>query len=144
MTMREDMTMHEDMTEARRLPMSTPTRKQIIDAHKALHELGKWASTHYDTTGDRDHLAQVETVLMGMQPKPPLSMGDIEWDDDKHYMAEAEHHLYGLVTMIDRVGIHGYIQCAFRNDDGINTVLVNRDYLTPTGRRYTLTEVQDD
>lgn len=118
--------------------MTEPTREEIQTAYNALETLTNTCTHSIDLAEELQEL-----VLRVLPPKPKLTMGDIEWDDDKHYMAEAEHHLYGLVTMIGRVGIHGYIQCAFRNDDGINTVLVNRDYLTPTGRRYTLTEVQE-
>lgn len=115
--------------------MTNPTRQEIIDAHNALEELSKRSlGTRY-----------VEmAILKALPPKPKLTMGDIEWDDDEHYMAEAEHHLHGLVTMIGPVGIRGNIQCTFRNDDGINTVYVSRDYLTPTGRNYRLQEAQDD
>lgn len=119
--------------------MNTPTRKQIHDAHNALHELGKWAADHYDTTGERGHLTQVETVLMGMPPKPPLSMGEIAWDDKEHCMTGAKHQYFDNGVML------------YREPDG-NIVFMHDGkvspedpwHLIPTGKHYRLQEVQDD
>ena len=119
--------------------MSIPNRKQIHDAHKALHELGKWASTHYDTTGDRNHLAQVETVLMGMPPKPPLSMGEIEWDDQKHSLTGAEHQHFGRGIMLYR---GADLKIWFMHDGKVSSE--DPWHLLPTGKRYRLQEAQDD
>lgn len=119
--------------------MTNPTRQEILRAYAALTsmcELVERRAGYRPTEHER-------AILKALPPQPLPTMADVEWDDDKHYLAEAEHQEYGLVTMIGPTGIRGYIQCAFRNDDGINTVFVNRDYLTPTGRRYTLTEVQE-
>ncbi|TRX62416.1 hypothetical protein [Corynebacterium hiratae] len=118
--------------------MTEPTRKQIYDAHEALHELGKWASTHYDMTDDRIYLTQVETVLMGMPPKPPLSMGEIAWDDNEHRMAGAKHQYFDIGVMLYR-GTDGNI--LFMHDGKVSSV--DPWHLLPTGKRYTLTEVQE-
>lgn len=119
--------------------MTEPTRKQIHDAHEALHELGKWASTHYDITDDRTHLTQVETVLMGMPPKPPLSMGEIAWDDNEHRLTGAEHQHLGHGVMLSR-GSDGTIW--FMHDGKVSSA--DPWHLLPVGKHYRLQEVQDD
>lgn len=119
--------------------MTNPTRKQIHDAHKALHELGKWATSHYDETGERIHLAQVETVLMGMPPKPPLSMGEIAWDDKEHRMTGAKHQVFDIGVMLYRESDGNIL---FMHDGRVFSV--DPWHLIPTGQRYRLQEVQDD
>ena len=68
----------------------------------------------------------------------PPTMADVEWDDDEHYLAEAEHANWYKVVMIscDR---NGMIHCAVRGD----LYIADPEDLTPTGKRYTLTEVQE-
>ena len=70
-------------------------------------------------------------------------MAEIEWDDDKHYLAEAEHDVYGQVIMLglDAGGLIEFI-IPSRRDFRCDTDRPGN--LTPTGKRYTLTEVQDD
>lgn len=65
-------------------------------------------------------------------------MADLEWDDDEHYLAEAEHS-WGTVAMLSRDG-NGMIRCA--NKGEVYDALP--EDLTPTGRRYTLTQPQEN
>lgn len=123
--------------------MTAPTRDMILAAHAALTELGRWAVAHYERTGDRSRLHQVDTVLGGMMPKPPETMADYEWDDDKHALAEAVHPDYGKVIML-KVLHDGEIKCLTTETPSMFFLHVQPSRLTPTGRRYTRTEVQDD
>ena len=70
-------------------------------------------------------------------------MAEVEWDDDEHYLAEAEHLNYGKVVMLGRGPLAGLIRIARTIENGTLLQIVEPDSLTLTGKRYTLTEVQD-
>lgn len=120
--------------------MTTPTRQDIINAHDSLEELKRAALKSADFCGDTDHFLMCkDEILKVLPPKPRPTMAEVEWDDDKHYLAEAETRKGTKVIMLDL------------DDDVILTVqcetteFINFDFyeLTPTGKRYTLTEVQE-
>lgn len=77
-----------------------------------------------------------------MSNSSQFTMAEVEWDDDLHYLAEAEHPNFGKVIML-RLNAHNLIEfiapecyeSRFRDTSPGN--------LAPTGRRYTLTEVQE-
>ena len=121
--------------------MSAPTRQEIIDAHDALeilYDLVEVLSfTDSETHLARKHCASVRAAL---PPLPRPTMNEIEWDDDKHYLAEAEHPEYGKVIMLFKNRLD-WISCFYQE----RSALFSEDpsLLTPTGRRYTLTEVQE-
>lgn len=124
--------------------MPNPTRQQIINAHEALEELKNVALSAADFCGDTEnYLAWKSEILAALPPKPALTMNEIEWDNNKHYLAEAEHVDWGTVIML-------YHDETMRRIQYLCTGEANRacfstpDALTPTGKRYTLTEVQDD
>ena len=121
--------------------MPNPTRQDIIDAHDALAELRALVESNpprHDT-----HAEKLESrIFAALPPLPQPTMAEVEWDDDKHYLAEAKHPKYKRVIMIEPV------------DDWVIEVLTPDCYptrhdrleatdLTPTGRRYTLTEAQE-
>ena len=108
--------------------MSNPTRQEIIEAHEALEALSKRSlGTRY-----------VEmAILKALPPRPQPTMAEIEWDDDKHYLAEAEFDGHGPSIMLRETTSNcisvisgGLVRPAFPEE------------LTPTGKRYTLTEVE--
>ena len=108
--------------------MSNPTRQEIIEAHEALEALSKRSlGTRY-----------VEmAILKALPPRPQPTMADMGWDDDKHYLAEAEFDGYGPSIMLWETTSNcisvisgGLVRPAFPEE------------LTPTGKRYTLTEVE--
>ena len=69
-------------------------------------------------------------------------MAEVEWDDDKHYLAEAAHPDHGKVIMVGRKGnllIDVFYFSGMRNK--VSSLYATD--LTPTGKRYTLTEVQE-
>lgn len=118
--------------------MTTPTRQEIIDAHDALTSLLKIASR----TSTASAIINEKVVRAALPPKPQPTMADVEWDDDKHYLAEAKSLFHGNVVMIEKDTEDGLIQCI--SAGGIGGVFVTPpEALILTGRRYTLTEVQE-
>ena len=118
--------------------MPNPTRGDIIEAHKALTNLLKLASG----TSTASAIFNEQIVRDALPPKPQPTMAEVEWDDSKHYLAEAEHSFLGKVVMINYdPGLERilYICDGKPNGEGLSSL----ERLTPTGRRYTLTEVQD-
>ena len=116
--------------------MTDLTRQEIIDAHEALEKLcQRLPATR----------AAKETILRALPPLPRLTMAEIAWDSDKHYLAEAEHPASGKVIMVDTVFYteDAYIYALVTDEDETYGCLESPSNLTPTGRRYTLTEVQE-
>ena len=109
--------------------MSNPTRQEIIEAHEALEALSKRSlGTRY-----------VEmAILKALPPRPQPTMAEIEWDDDLHYLAEAEFDGYGPSIMLWETTSN----CISVITGGLVRPALPED-LTPTGKRYTLTEVQE-
>ena len=123
--------------------MPNPTRAQILNAHEALEELKNVALSAADFCGDTEnYLAWKSEILAALPPKPALTMNEIEWDDDKHYLAEAEHLQFGKVIML---GLNVYDQIDFIAPSRYASRYKDAplEDLTPTGKRYTLTEVQE-
>ena len=123
--------------------MLNPTRAQILNAHEALEELKNVALSAADFCGDTEkYLAWKSEIIAALPPKPQPTMAEVEWDDDKHYLAEAEQNIHGQVIMLglDESGMIEYFVPRLRE---CRYDAAYRETLTPTGRRYTLTEVQE-
>ena len=122
--------------------MSNPTRQEIISAYDAILELQSLAedSLQSDIATIRTLGDNIVTVLPRI---PKLTIAEVEWDDDEHYLAEAEHPEYGKVIMLSGSRLSGIIKILVRGAyvNGVRTVY--DVVLTPTGKRYTLTEVQE-
>lgn len=119
--------------------MPNPTRAQILNAHEALEELKNVALSAADFCGDTEkYLAWKSEIIAALPPKPQPTMAEVEWDNEKHCLAEAEFKGHGPSIMLwettsERISvINGELVWAARPED-----------LTPTGKRYTLTEVQE-
>lgn len=114
--------------------MTEPTRQEIIYAHKALTGLCNLVEVHAGYRPDE----YAQNILKALPPKPRPTMADIEWDNDVHYLAEAERAGWGKVTMlwVSTIGNISVIGDGLVRD-------VRAEDLIPTGRRYTLTEVQE-
>jgi len=124
--------------------MTQPTRQQILNAHEALEELKNVALSAADFCGDTEkYLAWKSEIIAALPPRPRPTMAEVEWDEEKHYLAEAEHPAYGKVAMLSMSSLSGEVRTFFKEDGVIYTPYVLPKNLTPTGRRYTLTEVQD-
>ncbi len=111
---------------------SKPTRQDIIDAHDALEELCERLPA--------TRAAKLD-ILKALPPRPKLTMAEIDWDDSKYYLAEAEHSLHGPVTMLTKNKCTGNIQCTFHDGHCVNVVFCAPEYLTPTGRHYLPTKM---
>lgn len=119
--------------------MTTPTREEIIDAHDALTSLLKIASR----TSTASAIINEKVVRAALPPRPQPTMAEVEWDDDKHYLAEAEHKDYGRVIMLGDASYNpDLIECLVPHFED-RAGRLNKRSITPTGKRYTLTEVQE-
>lgn len=108
------------------------TRQEIIDAHDALDALSKHSLVSHNVK---------MAIRNALPPKPRLTMAEVGWDEDKHFLAEAEHPSYGSAVLLQDIG-DDMIQCVV-NDREKNRLFRAFAYnLTLTGKRYTLTEVQ--
>lgn len=115
--------------------MTKPTREQILAAHYAAEQLALLATSITERQDVKDYK---EMILRALPPKPLPTMAEVEWDDEVHYLAEAEHENGDAVIMLGkdasgRINIvgKGFVASVYTN------------LLTPTGKRYTLTEVQE-
>nr|DAM58750.1 MAG TPA: hypothetical protein [Caudoviricetes sp.] len=113
--------------------MTQSTRQEILDAHEELEKLCN------RLPGTR---RAKMTILTALPPKPKPTMAEVEWDDDKHYLAEAESHKLGKVVMLRKTG--GLIEFTMKPYTPQTKGAIWPEQLTPTGKHYTLTEVQDD
>ena len=109
-----------------------PTREDIIAAHEALEKLcDRLPATR----------AAKESILRALPPKSQLTMAEVEWDDDKHYLAEAESESGVKVVMLSQN--RDFIRCIQPPNAGDVVIGVPSEDLTPTGRCYTPTEVEE-
>jgi len=114
--------------------MTNPTRQEIIDAHEALEKVyERLPGTRYAKMA----------ILAALPPKPRPTMAEIEWDDDKHYLAEAEDESCSSVIMLQQSKETGNIQAILKGTIKSYLIYQRPEHLTPTGKRYTLTEVQE-
>lgn len=112
--------------------MPNPTRQEIINAHEALEKVyERLPGTRYAKMA----------ILAALPPKPRPTMAEIEWDDNKHYLAEAETESGVKVVMLSQS--KDFIRCIQPPNAGDVVIGVPSEDLTPTGRRYTPTEVQE-
>ena len=122
--------------------MTQPTRQQILNAHEALEELKNVALSAADFCGDTEkYLAWKSEIIAALPPKPQPTMAEVEWDDDKHYLAEAETENGIKVVMLSQND--DFIRCIQPPNAGDVVIGLPQKDLTPTGRRYTPTEVQE-
>lgn len=119
--------------------MPNPTRQEIIEAYRELYMLLGFYEDRNPKRAPRAR-AIIEHVL---PPCPRSTMADVEWDDDKHYLAEAEHPDFGKVIMLGYGPLSGLIRITRPKENGALWQTVEPGTLTPTGKRYTLTEVQE-
>lgn len=122
--------------------MTNPTRQDIINAHDALAELANYNGRH-DLAHDDNYFHLLNTVAKAFPPKPRLTMADIEWDDGKHYLAEAINTNYGEVIMIFQHTATEKIYFISPYGEEQPFVYAAPEDLVPTGKRYQLTEIQE-
>lgn len=126
-----------------------PTRKEILAAYDALDDLLIYAKSYEQESGFNrvklQALAQElrQDIENALPPIPEPTMAEIEWDDDKHYLAEAEHPDQGKVIMLFQTAITENIFIDFHKDGERHLIFSPPEHLTPTGRRYELTELAE-
>ena len=119
--------------------METPTEQEIIAAHSALFTLADFKSENRE---QEQRMREYNNTILKVLPDKPdhvSTMADVEWDDDKHMFAEAEHPIFGKVIMLNE-DIHGDIECLRYLDQNIG---VGYDYASsfiPTGKKYKMTQ----
>ena len=124
--------------------MTNPTRQEIIDAHNALEKLGHMAWNGSEDMYDKRLCALwKKQLLAALPPKPKPTMAEVEWDDDEHFLAEAETEKGLKVIMLHPVPDMG-ILCLHKAYGTHRSYYFKTDYLTPNGKRYTLTETTND
>lgn len=123
--------------------METPTEQEIIAAHSALFTLADFAVAKSENREQEQRMREYNNTILKVLPDKPdhvSTMADVEWDDDKHAFAEAEHPIFGKVIMLNK-DIHGNIECLRYLDENIG---VGYDYASsfiPTGKQYKMTKV---
>ena len=121
--------------------MANPTRQEILEAHDALGKLSFLVEDLAATVEEaRRAWNYHDSILAALPPKPQTAMNEIEWDDDKHYLAEAEHPEYGTVIMLGVGPCSGDIRITRDKERGALWQVVDPSELTPTGRKFELTE----
>lgn len=121
-----------------------PAREEILDAFEALHSLTEFAILHSADWKEEGEMRKCcVRIIQALPEKPRPTMAEIEWDDDKHYLAEAEHSTIGTVIMLENMQDSGRIGCLVREEHHASLHCNHPELLTPTGKRYTLTEVQE-
>lgn len=123
--------------------MTEPTREEIQAAYDALEEF-YYAACALNLHGSHDTEEEWHSaILKVLPPKPRPTMAEVEWDDDVHYLAEAETpDLVGKVVMLRKTE-SGLIEFTMTTCTPLTKGCTWPEKLTPTGKRYTLTEVQE-
>lgn len=123
--------------------MSNPTRQEIVKAHEALTHLIDYDLADAYTEADTEEVYERDQLIRKfLPPIPESTMAEEEWDDDEHYLAEAEHPTLGKVIMIFQSPNTGNIFFISPNGGVQHLVYCLPNNLTPTGKRYTLMEYQ--
>lgn len=121
--------------------MTQSTRQEIIRAHETLSSLCNSLEMGY-RFNTATIKASEDAIKKALPPLPRPTMAEVEWDNDKHYLAEAEHSEYGKVVMVG-LDENGLVEFFLPRFCANRCHKVAREDLTPTGKRYTLTEVQE-
>lgn len=105
--------------------------EKLTNLQQKIRRAGKLAIIHPDAV--KGFAEELDSIIN----PAPLTMAEIEWDHDTHYLAEADTKRYGKVVMIREfdgyIGIHMLADHYVAKFDTMNPVA-----LTPTGRKYKL------
>ena len=110
--------------------MTDLTRQEIIDAQLAR----QWAEWNKSCEVSSPEIQAAANFILAHTTPP--TMADVEWDDEEHFLAEAEHSAYGNVIMVSKTHDTGEIYYLRWGSTGRLMALDSPDDLTPTGRRY--------
>lgn len=118
-----------------------PAREEILDAFEALHSLTEFAILHSADWKEEGEMRKCcVRIIQALPEKPRPTMAEIEWDDEKHYLAEAEHCSLGKVVMLSKICGGEEIYYIRQGFKGELLTFASPGKLTPTGRRYVLQE----
>lgn len=119
--------------------MTEPTRTDIIRAYEALDDICNLVimGRGYPANEYRN------LILAALPPRPQPTMAEIEWDDDQYFLAEVKTESGMTAVMLHCVS-DTQILCLHKEYGTYRAYNLASDQLIPTGKRYTLTEVQDD
>ena len=129
--------------------MTNPTRQEIIRAYDDLARLAGIAirlaiKSEGQNSQKLDEIDDLHrAIFKALQPKPAPTMAEIEWNDDEHFLAEAEDESCSSVIMLQQSKETGNIQAILKGTIKSYLIYQRPEHLTPTGKRYTLTEVQE-
>ena len=120
--------------------MTNPTRQEIINAHNALDLLYKRAAEVAPNSALKTY------VLAALPPRPQPTMAEVEWDNRKHFLAvvEVDHEKYKRAIMLKQDVPGDVIECFALHPIKCVIGYFSPDMLTLTGKRYTLTEIEND
>lgn len=116
--------------------MTNPTRKDLIDVQLAR----QWAERNKTCEVSSPEIQAAANFILANTPAP--TMAEVKWDDDKHFLAEANHPTWGRSAMLG-LDKDGWIEVISWDEDGPAIHSAIPYYLVPTGKRYALTEVQE-
>lgn len=122
--------------------MPNPTRQEIIRAYATLSFLWDCLEVGWKLGAStiESSKSNIEKVL---PPRPQPTMAEIEWNDDEHFLAEAEDESCSSVIMLQQSKETGNIQAILKGTIKSYLIYQRPEHLTPTGKRYTLTEIQE-
>ena len=111
--------------------MPNPARQEILDAQLAR----QWAEWNKSCEVSSPEIQAAANFILAHTTPP--TMADVEWDDDEHYLAEAEYPYHGRVIMLSEKD--GWIKYFDERERKAYDVLARA--LTPTGKRYEIREI---
>ncbi|OFP63518.1 hypothetical protein HMPREF2978_00620 [Corynebacterium sp. HMSC074C01] len=125
--------------------MTELNREQIEAAHYAVERLARLATKPGIVPLNEGIVEDYqEMILKALPPRPRPTMADVVWNDEEHFLAEAKIKNGPLVAMIGEVRDQWIICIPIETDPSLLCKRTEFEgYLTPTGKRYTLTEVQE-
>lgn len=116
--------------------MTEYTREEVYKAHDALEYL---IQNLYDVSlEEAKDTDSYKKLVKFLPPKPKPTMAHMAWNDYMHYMAEASHAVFGYVYMLEPE--EERIKCLHLGIARHEIISVCRGDLTPTGKRYKITE----
>lgn len=121
--------------------MSQPTREEIIRAHQTLNHLCDCLEMGCTFGPDTIKYSKI-VIEKAMLPKPQPTMAETQWDNEEHYLAEAETENGIKVVMLSQD--EKVIKCIQPPNAGDVVIRLPKKELTPTGRHYTPTQPQED
>ncbi|AMO89710.1 hypothetical protein WM42_2008 [Corynebacterium simulans] len=114
--------------------MPNPARQEILDAQLAR----QWAEWNKSCEVSSPEIQAAANFILANTTPP--TMAEVEWDDDKHFLAEAENALGMRFLMVCK---HDSFNIRCLGSSTLQGRIIGAEFLTPTGKRYTLTEVQE-